>query len=188
MWITIHSGSRNVGHTTAQHYIALAHPEGKVKDGAYAFDVDSKEGIDYIKDLNVCLEFALYNRKLMIENIVECIQKFVDGEASDMFINRTHNHAESEDGIHWIHRKGATHALKDMYGVIPGNMLDGCFIVKGKGNEASLYSSSHGAGRLMSRKKASQSFILEEVQEQMVDIAGTVYESTLDEADRKSVV
>lgn len=70
-------------------------------------------------------------------------------------INRNHNHAELKDGL-WIHRKGATHAETGMMGVIPGNMRDGSFIVEGKGNPAALWSSSHGAGRILGRKAAQR--------------------------------
>jgi len=76
-------------------------------------------------------------------------------------INRNHNHAELKDN-YIIHRKGATHAEKGMYGVIPGNMRDGSFIVKGKGNPDSMCSSSHGAGRVLSRRKAKETLNLEE--------------------------
>lgn len=66
-----------------------------------------------------------------------------------------------------IHRKGATHAEVDMLGVIPGNMRDGSFIVKGKGNEEALFSSSHGAGRVLSRSKALSSLNIGEFYEDM---------------------
>jgi len=55
VWIVIHSGSRGVGHGIATHYMKLAHPEGKAKDGHFGFSTDSQEGKDYIQDLNWCL-------------------------------------------------------------------------------------------------------------------------------------
>lgn len=182
IWIIIHSGSRNVGSTTANHYIAMAHPEGKVKDGAYGFLADSQEGKDYIMDMNACLAFALENRRQMIDNIMQVINKSCEGTKDDWFINRTHNHAESKDKVHWIHRKGATHAEKDMLGVVPGNMIDGSFIVKGKGNEDSLNSSSHGAGRILSRKKAKAQLHLDTEREFIGDIATEINNASLDEA------
>ena len=99
------------------------------------------------------------------------------------FINRNHNHAVEKDGL-WIHRKGATHAELGMYGVIPGNMRDGSFIVKGKGNPESLYSSSHGAGRALGRRKAHRVLSLDEFKETMKkeDVKATVTSRTLDEA------
>lgn len=182
VWIIIHSGSRNVGSTTANHYIALAHPEGKVKDGAYGFTPDSPNGKDYIMDMNMCLAFALENRRQMIDSIMNIISKVCEGEKDDWFINRTHNHAESKDKVHWIHRKGATHAEKDMLGVVPGNMIDGSFIVKGKGCDEALHSSSHGAGRILSRKKAKIKLDLEEERSYIGDIAIDITPSNLDEA------
>lgn len=99
------------------------------------------------------------------------------------FINRNHNHAEfCEVRQEWIHRKGATHAEEGMSGVIPGNMRDGSFIVKGKGHTDSLASSSHGAGRVMSRKKTKLNVSMEAFKKSMKGITGTVDENTLDES------
>ncbi len=58
----------------------------------------------------------------------------------------------------YVHRKGATPAGEGALGVIPGNMADSCFIVRGKGNAASLDSAAHGAGRRMSRTAAKKEF------------------------------
>lgn len=160
----------------------MAHPEGKVKDGAYGFNVNSPEGKDYIQDMQMCLAFALHSRESMIMSVLTSMKMFARGGAVDFFINRTHNHAESTDGIHWIHRKGATHAEEGMYGVIPGNMRDGSFIVRGKGNLDSLCSSSHGAGRILSRSKASETFNAEEVKKEMANIAINFSNSMTDEA------
>jgi tRNA-splicing ligase RtcB len=99
------------------------------------------------------------------------------------FINRNHNHADYDEvSKEWIHRKGATHAEVGMRGVIPGNMRDGSFVVIGKGNTDSLNSSSHGAGRVMSRKKARANVDLEDFKASMKGITGTVDENTLDES------
>jgi len=69
-----------------------------------------------------------------------------------------------------------------MRGVIPGNMRDGSFVVIGKGNADSLASSSHGAGRVMSRVKAKKMISLEEFEASMRGITGTVDTNTLDES------
>jgi len=81
-----------------------------------------------------------------------------------------------------IHRKGATHADKGMYGVIPGNMKDGSFIVIGKGCEASMNSSSHGAGRVLSRRKAKDTLDLNTFHKSMEGIITNHTDGTLDEA------
>ena len=184
IWIIVHSGSRGVGHGCATHYMKLASPTGKASEGIYGFDVNSKNGKDYITDMNFCLEWALLNRKNMISLITEAIRgcNLEGGAHMNSLINRNHNHAESKDGIHWIHRKGATHAEKDMMGVIPGNMRDGSFIVKGKGNPQSLYSSSHGAGRVLGRKKAKETLNVVDFASTMVGIVANVGTSTLDES------
>jgi tRNA-splicing ligase RtcB len=185
IWVVIHSGSRGVGHGMATHYMKLAHPDGKCKEGHFGFDVNSQEGKDYIQDLAWCLEFALANRKEMMARVVNSITEALDIPCYELdfteLINRNHNHATERNGL-WIHRKGATHAEAGMMGVIPGNMRDGSFIVRGKGNPDSLYSSSHGAGRVMGRKEAKQKLNLEEFQETMKGVTALVEEKTLDES------
>ena len=152
-------------------------------------DVNSKLGKEYIKDQNFALAFALENRKRMIATIHDIMNEAFGGsfefkdEDEKRFINRNHNHAEFDEKLgEWIHRKGATHAQKGMRGVIPGNMRDGSFVVIGKGNSDSLSSSSHGAGRVMSRKKARERVSLEDFETSMQGIRGTVDENTLDES------
>jgi tRNA-splicing ligase RtcB len=157
--------------------------------GIYPLDVKSELGRDYIKDQNFALQFALENRKRMIATIHTIMNEVIGGEFEFKeqdevrFINRNHNHAEyDESRKEWIHRKGATHAELGMRGVIPGNMRDGSFVVMGKGNADSLASSSHGAGRVMSRVKAKKMIDLKEFESSMVGIVGTVDENTLDES------
>lgn len=182
LWIIIHSGSRSVGQKIAEYYMKLA-AEGADVEGAHSLDVRSPEGQDYIVDMEYGLQFALKNRQLMTHRVIRAISGVVGSvvKASD-FINRNHNHAELVDD-RWIHRKGATHADAGMMGVIPGNMRDGCFIVKGLGNPDSMSSSSHGAGRVLSRRKAKEQITLEQFQESMKDVpAATVGQSTVDES------
>jgi tRNA-splicing ligase RtcB len=185
VWVVIHSGSRGVGHGIASHYVRLAHPENKCKDGHYGFSTESQEGKDYIQDLAWGLNYALANRKEMMERVVGCVAQALDLSCYELdfseLINRNHNHATEKDGL-WIHRKGATHADKGMMGVIPGNMRDGSFIVRGLGNPDSLYSSSHGAGRVLGRKQAKRELDTEVFKGQMLGIMAKVGDSTLDES------
>lgn len=186
IWIVIHSGSRGVGHGIATHYMKEAHPDGKAKEGHYGFHTDSQMGQEYIQDLNWCLDYALFNRRLMIERVAKAIYRvlgitWVYPNFDKDLINRNHNHAVKKDGL-WIHRKGATHAEEGMYGVIPGNMRDGSFIVKGRGNPDSLYSSSHGAGRVLGRKEAKRQLKLEDFENTMSSITAKIEESTIDES------
>ncbi len=155
------------------------------KEGHYSFDVNSQNGKDYIQDMNWCLDYALANRKEMMKRVVNAITEALDISCYELdfsgLINRNHNHATERDGL-WIHRKGATHAENGMLGVIPGNMRDGSFIVKGKGNPESLFSSSHGAGRVMGRKQAMRELNLDDFKSTMKGVTALVEESTLDES------
>lgn len=184
-WVVIHSGSRGVGHGLATHYMKLAHPDGKCKEGHHGFSVTSQNGKDYIQDLSWCLDYALANRKEMMGRVVRAITEALDIHCYEMdfseLINRNHNHAVERDGL-WIHRKGATHAEEGMMGVIPGNMRDGSFIVRGKGNSNALYSSSHGAGRVLGRKEAKRRLDVADFIETMQGVQALVEESTLDES------
>lgn len=182
IWVVIHSGSRGIGHAVASHYMRLASGTDKAKEGHFGFDVDSENGKDYIEDLNFCLEFALENRKTIIDRICGAIGGIIRGDQdSEALINRNHNHAELRDGL-WIHRKGATHAEDGMMGVIPGNMRDGSFVVRGKGNPESLFSSSHGAGRVLGRKEAQRTLTMEQFSGAMEGVVARVDLDTLDES------
>lgn len=190
VWIVIHSGSRNVGHKTATHYMKAASPDGKAREGHFPLNVASMLGQDYINDLKFCLVFAKANRAAMAREVVFAVQQCgVPGcrasESKFDTINRNHNHAEfrpMQQGTLWVHRKGATHAEKGMLGVIPGNMADGSYIVLGSGNPLSLYSSSHGAGRVSSRREAKEKLEMSDFQEQMQGIKAKVTRGTLDES------
>lgn len=184
VWLIIHSGSRGIGHTCATRYMKAASGTGKAAEGFYGLSVDSRDGLDYITDMNFCLQFALQNRMSMVHGIEEVLRKHLTGKLlwGDL-INRNHNHAEKSDGL-WVHRKGATHAELGMLGVIPGNMLAGTYIVVGNGCEDSLCSSSHGAGRVMSRAAAKANLSLDDFTAQMAKagIVANVSAGTLDEA------
>ena len=182
VWIIVHSGSRNLGHSVADHYMKQAAGSTKARQGHDGLAVDSTPGRDYVMDLTFCLAFALQNRHEIIRRVVEQIQRYCPGKAQwPELINRNHNHAEEKDGL-WIHRKGATHAEAGMMGVIPGNMRDGSFIVEGKGNPLSLWSSSHGAGRVLSRKAAKDQLSMKAFSRSMNGIVARVTQRTLDEA------
>ena len=153
-------------------------------EGHFGFDINSKNGIDYINDMNFCLNYAFDNRKYMFYLISDAIERQVSKIVrSNYFINRNHNHAEI-DGNFVVHRKGATHAEKDMLGVIPANMRDGSFIVKGKGNHDSICSSSHGAGRVLSRSKANKVLLLDDFHSDMKGILTNHNDKTIDESPR----
>lgn len=182
IWIIIHSGSRNLGHKVATHYMKLASNSNKAKEGHYPLYKDTSDFQHYLTDLNFCLEFALQNRYVMLRRVIDVITTKCKGDIIfPTLINRNHNHAHNRDDL-WIHRKGATHAEEGMMGVIPGNMRDGSFIVEGKGNPDALWSSSHGAGRVLSRSQAKNELSVHAFKYQMKDITAKVDNSTLDES------
>lgn len=129
---------------------------------------------DYIHDMKIVQQFAELNRKAMISEIVKGM-KF---DVAEQFTT-THNYIDTDT---MILRKGAVSAKKGERLLIPINMRDGSLICVGKGNEDWNCSAPHGAGRLMSRSKAKQSFTVSEFKKQMKDIYTTsVNKETLDE-------
>lgn len=168
--ITVHSGSRNAGHTVAEFYMK----KGRM------FDINSELGQAYLEDMNYCLEFALENRKKIMQIVLNILKLDISVFMYD-FINKNHNHAViTQDGI--LHRKGAISAEKDEMGIIPGNMRDGVYIVKGLGNNDYLNSASHGAGRVMSRSKAKKTIDINDFKSAMGGIFAKVDRETLDES------
>jgi len=171
IWVMIHSGSRNVGYTVADHYnkVAIALNEkwysSVPKEHQLAFlPLDSGEGQMYFKEMQWCVDFALCNRKLMMENVSKIFAD-VTQCTFEPLINIAHNYARMENHFGhnvMIHRKGATSAKEGEVGLIPGSQGTCSYIVKGKGNIESFMSCSHGAGRKMGRKEACRSLNLQE--------------------------
>lgn len=162
IWIMIHSGSRNIGYTIAKHYnnkaMELCEKYFSVvpKDLAF-FPINSEEFHLYLNEMNYCVEFALMNRKLMMERVKNAFTEVLDNVSFSGFINKPHNFASWENHFNKnviIHRKGATRARAGELGMIPGSQGTSSYIVKGLGNPDSFESCSHGAGRTMSRTKA----------------------------------
>ncbi len=130
---------------------------------------------DYMNDMNIAQKYAALNRKAMIDEIVTKM----DWKITDQFTT-IHNYIDMEN---MILRKGAISAQKDERVIIPINMRDGSIIAFGKGNPDWNFSGPHGAGRIMSRKKAKESLSLEDFQNTMTEVWTTsVVESTIDEA------
>lgn len=179
IWIMIHSGSRNLGKQVADYYNKIAIDLNKKwfssvpEEWELAYlPVESEEGEAYIREMNYCVDFALANRKLMMERITDILSQIENertgGETPTVvldFINIAHNYAKLENHMGknvWIHRKGATLADTDTIGIIPGSQGTKSYIVKGKGNVLSFKSCSHGAGRRMGRKQAQKTLNLED--------------------------
>lgn len=172
IWIMVHSGSRNIGKQVADHYNNIAvdineqleNPTPKEWRLA-ALAMDSKEGQFYFQEMTYCVNFALASRKLMMERIQGIFTAILGDVEFDHFINIAHNYASLEEHFGeklWIHRKGATPAMKGQWGIIPGSQGSKSYIVKGTGNEDSFMSCSHGAGRIMGRNEARRTLDLKE--------------------------
>jgi len=171
IWIMIHSGSRNIGKQVADYYNRIAEnlnrsivgKSYKSQELAY-LPFESKEANDYFLEMQYCVDFALCNRKLMMELVKESILEEVSTNFGDMF-NIAHNYAvwEKHFGENVIvHRKGATSAKQGEVGIIPGSQGTKSYIVEGKGNPDSFQSCSHGAGRKLGRNQARKQLDLSE--------------------------
>ncbi len=199
VWIMIHSGSRNLGKKVADHYNKIAVELNKrwfscvPKEWELAFlPIETQEAKNYLAEMNYCIEFALANRKLMMDNILNCFCDILGviktSKWREPIINIAHNYARYEHHFGkdvLVHRKGATSAKLGEIGIIPGSQGTSSYIVKGKGNADSFMSCSHGAGRCMGRKQASRTLSLEgeikRLDEQGI-IHGIRTEKDLDEA------
>lgn len=164
LWLMVHSGSRNIGYQVAKHYNRLAvdlnekwFSQIPKKWGLAFLPIDSQEGVLYHTEMQYCIDFALSNRRLMMERVKESVSDICPNVEYDSMINIAHNYAIMENHFGknvMIHRKGATLARKGTIGIIPGSQGSMSYIVEGLGNKDSFESCSHGAGRRMSRKQA----------------------------------
>ncbi|MCL2354784.1 MAG: RtcB family protein [Oscillospiraceae bacterium] len=132
----------------------------------------------YLHDMEICQKYASLNRKVMVQRI--CGEMFGNSVDVNNSFETIHNYIDLENNIV---RKGAISAKKGERVLIPINMRDGCIIGVGKGNKDWNESAPHGAGRLMSRTKARETFELDEFKKSMAGIYTTsVNQSTIDEA------
>lgn len=210
LYLVVHSGSRHLGVEVAEYYqkqgrqalwggahhqiaelIARLKKEGRfqeIESSVQAVKKEHKIDIpedlvyvegklfeDYIHDMRIIQQFAVLNRRAMMDVIVSGM----DFERVEEFTT-IHNYIDTEA---MILRKGSVSAKAGEKLLIPINMRDGSLICVGKGNEEWNYSAPHGAGRLMSRRKAFSSLSMEEYREQMQGIyTSCVVPDTLDES------
>ena len=171
LWIMIHSGSRNLGAQVGSFYNEKAKVLDKRWYSSVSPDIEmpflpmqSDEAHAYWDEMNYCIEFALCNRRLMMDRICGVLGDVFPDTGFDPMINIAHNYACWENHFEHnviIHRKGATRAREGEVGIIPGSQGTKSYIVEGLGNPDSFQSCSHGAGRAMSRTEAMQSLSLE---------------------------
>ncbi|MFJ6306880.1 MULTISPECIES: RtcB family protein [Streptomyces] len=175
VWLMLHSGSRNIGKELAEHHIGIAqklpHNQNLVDRDLAVFVADTPQMAAYRNDLFWAQEYAKYNRTIMMALLKDVVRKEFK-KAKPTFereISAHHNYVAEEryEGVDLlVTRKGAIRAGSGEYGIIPGSMGTGSYIVKGLGNAASFNSASHGAGRRMSRNAAKRRFTAKDLAEQ----------------------
>jgi tRNA-splicing ligase RtcB (3'-phosphate/5'-hydroxy nucleic acid ligase) len=182
VWMFLHSGSRGVGDKIATRHIRVAkqlcrdrhislpnHDLAYLPEGTPEFD-------DYIAELRWAQQFALANREEMMDRFRQAFAHWMHVKPEDVEVERTnchHNYTAPErhaDKDVWLTRKGAIDAHRGVMGVIPGSMGTRSYIVRGKGNPASLCSAPHGAGRRFSRTEARRRFTVADLAERMKGI------------------
>lgn len=177
-----HSGSRGMGNKIGRFYIDLAvektHLQHNAKMLAWLM-LDDEDGQEYFQAMSLAGEYA----KACHDITHSRIQKELGASVTTVFEN-FHNFAwkEKVDGRDLVvHRKGATPAGAGVVGIIPGSMTTKTYIVRGKGNPLSISSSSHGAGRLMSRSAAKERFTMSAMRKNIEDAGVTLIGGSLDE-------
>lgn len=183
-----HSGSRGTGAQVCKEYSerAMAQHKDLPKELRHLawLPLDQADGQEYWAAMNLMGRYSAANHELIHHHIARAL-----GEDVACEIENHHNFAWKEchaiDGKKRevvVHRKGATPAAKGMLGIIPGSMATPGYVVRGKGNSASLHSASHGAGRVMSRSQAMRTFTWSHVKKQLADAGVELLSAGLDEA------
>lgn len=194
VWVMLHSGSRGVGNQIGTYFIEKAKEEiqkyfmGDLlpdKDLAYLVE-HSEIFTDYMSAVGWAQDFALENRKLMMDAVLRVMKTLLPAFViTEMAVNCHHNYVAREHHFGadvLVTRKGAVRARKGDLGIIPGSMGTGSFIVEGLGNADSFCSCSHGAGRKMSRTEAKKVISLEEHRQAMQGIEARLDKDVLDES------
>ena len=160
LWIMLHSGSRAMGQAITAHHVAKAERQSGQRKLPW-LDAGSSEGQDYLADAEWAIAYA---ERKPAERCCARSKRFWttcfgSGLEWETLIHANHNHVRLE--VHggerfWVHRKGALPAGDGVAGIIPGSMGTTSYHVTGRGAAESLCSSSHGAGRAMSRGEAAQ--------------------------------
>ncbi|MCB1143048.1 MAG: RtcB family protein [Leptospiraceae bacterium] len=200
VWIFLHSGSRNIGKVTAENYNKLAKSYLKRKGitpqnrDLNFLEIDSKEGQNYLLDMQWCQEYAMENRQEMLRIIAPIVTSITSHEPDfSRAVNIHHNYCSCEECTYyengteitkklWITRKGATSAKAGQLGLIPGSMGTGSYLVRGKGNPESWSSCSHGAGRTKSRIRAKKEILQSDFEKSMEGIVCDTSPALRDEA------
>lgn len=191
LWIMLHSGSRGIGNIMASFFIAraktLAKENGEELPDIYLASL--KEGTEdfdwYMKAAHWAQDYAMANRQIILEDVLEALRVLKPStELEGEIVNCHHNYVAQEEHFGetiWVTRKGAIRAGLGERGIIPGSMGACSYIVEGLGNEESFCSSSHGAGRKMSRTEAKKRFSVNDLKAQTKGVVCRKDAGVLDE-------
>ena len=167
IWVGVHFGSRGFGHKTASGFLALAQGlrfgdrahEGEMDSPPVLFEIDSELGQSYISAMQLAGDYAYAGRDTVVDKVLAIL-----GAESTHEVHNHHNFAWPEEHFgreYWVVRKGCTPARPGQEGFVGGSMGDESVIlegIEGPGAAESLYSTVHGAGRVMSRSQAAGRF------------------------------
>ena len=160
VWVGVHFGSRGLGHKTATHFLKVAGGKDGMDVPPTVVPVSSEIGTDYLTGMGLAGKYAYAGREAVARHVVREILKA-------RILDEVHNHhnfawREKHDGeAFWVVRKGATPAFPGQRGFVGGSMGDDAVIIEGIDSAESrqaLYSTVHGAGRIMSRTAAKGKF------------------------------
>ena len=191
VWLMLHSGSRKVGATLAEHHMAIArrlHHNRALPDRELgAFLAGTPEFAAYRHDLFWAQEYALLNRQMMLELLTHVLGEHFPHLELVETVACHHNYVAEEEHFGetlLVTRKGAISAREGELGIIPGSMGTRSYVVRGRGNPQSFASASHGAGRRMSRAQAKRSFTLEDLRRQTEGVECRKDGGVIDEAPK----
>lgn len=159
VWCGVHFGSRGFGHKTATHYLNLAGGKDGINADPVVLDVTSNLGQEYLAGMQLAGRYAYAGRDWVCDRVARMLDAHIVEE-----VHNHHNFAwEEEHGGRklWVVRKGATPAFPGQRGFVGASMGEDAVIVEGIDSEESketLYSTVHGAGRVMSRTQAAGKF------------------------------
>lgn len=182
-----HSGSRGTGAQVCQHYSQIAidrrHDLPKEMKHLSWLTFEEEAGQEYWAAMNLMGRYAAANHALIHKHIAKKVGAHVilDIENHHNFAWKETHLIQGQEREVIVHRKGATPAATGELGVIPGSMTAPGFIVRGRGQPESLNSASHGAGRLMSRSEAKQSFTWGGVKKQLAAAGVELLSAGIDE-------
>ena len=156
IWVGVHFGSRGLGHKSATHFLKLGNAQHAMEAPPCVLSLEDQIGQDYLRALELCGKYAYAGREYVARHVVKNILKANIVEE----IHNHHNCAWKETHFgeeYYVVRKGATPAFPNQKGFVGGSMGDNAVIIEGVDSDISrkaLYSTVHGAGRIMSRTAA----------------------------------